>query len=156
MSPEKKFIADRIEEHRAQLLQTWIDAVRSDPRIQSDNDLSEGGLVDHIPMVIEEMCSILRRGLMPTLQNSLESRVHVYTRFRQNYRIRDLVRETSLLRLTLLDHIGKLASDDSPNVTLDIFIEASRVINLYIDEELRYAVAIYTEAAKNGEANLTR
>ncbi|GAC1446251.1 MAG: hypothetical protein NVSMB56_03180 [Pyrinomonadaceae bacterium] len=148
MSPGNSLIADMIEANREQLLKTWYVAVRSDPRVQSDEKVSEIGLIDHVPVMIEELCSLLRRGLTPTPQNSCEARLHVYTRFKQHYRIRDLVRETSLLRITLLDHIGTLAADDSSIVTLDTFIETSRVVNLYIDEELRYAVAIYTEAEK--------
>ena len=51
--------------------------------------------------------SIMRMSMTFTegLRNMHEARVHAYTRFRQSYRARDLVREIALLRLTLIEHI---------------------------------------------------
>jgi len=57
-----------------------------------------------------------------------------------------LVRETSLLRIIILDHLGKNLINGSNHSSMELFIAASRTINLYIDEELRYAVSIYMES----------
>jgi hypothetical protein len=153
MSSETDVIAQSILRSKADLVKRWVEAVRSDQRIKSDEDLSEHGIIDHIPTVLDEICWLLRRGEAPTAKNSREARVHAYTRFRQGYRIRDLVCETSLLRLILLDYLSKQIFDDSLIVSLKAFVEASRAINLYLDEELRYAVSIYTEEEKTGETS---
>ena len=139
--------ASLIEEHISELVEVWVKAVRSDQSIQSDSDLSEGGLIDHVPILLEEICSVLRSGERPCVENTHEARVHSYTRFRQGYRARDLVRETSLLRIIILDHLGKNLINGSNHSSMELFIAASRTINLYIDEELRYAVSIYIESS---------
>jgi len=141
-------LATLIENQINDLTTAWVDAVRADPRIRSDGDLSEHGLRDHIPAVIEEICELLRSGESPGLTNTREARVHTYVRFCQGYRARDLVREMSLLRLTLHDHLTASLSGKWTDVSLDAYAQVLRSINLYIDEELRYAISVYTEATK--------
>jgi hypothetical protein len=144
-------LADWIEKHIEQLTARWIDAVRRDPRIHSDGDLSEDGLRDHIPAVIEEICDLLRTGELPAIGNTREARVHAYVRFRQGYRARELVRELSLLRLSLLDHLSKSVSESSVSVSMESFVAGARFINMYIDEEMSYAVSVYVEALRPKE-----
>jgi RsbRD-like negative regulator of sigma factor len=141
-------LANLIEASIERLTVSWIEAVRSDARIQSDTDLSEEGLRDHIPAVVEEICDLLRSGETPTVINTREARVHAYVRFRQGYRARDLVRELSLLRLTLLDFLDSDLSNGADVAGIEPHAEASRMINMYIDEEMSYAVSVYVEAPK--------
>lgn len=51
-------LADYIETRKEEITSTWIEAVRQEPRIQSDINLSETGLRDHIPSVIAEICDL--------------------------------------------------------------------------------------------------
>lgn len=143
-------LAEKLENHIEDLTAAWISAVRQDARILSDIDLSEAGLRDHIPAVIEEISQLLRSNEYPTIANTREARVHAYVRFRQGYRVRDLVRELSLLRIALLDHISIDLRGQQGGAPVEDFLSAVRLINLYIDEELSYAASVYTEAAKPG------
>ncbi|MCA1614524.1 MAG: RsbRD N-terminal domain-containing protein [Acidobacteria bacterium] len=139
-------IADLITDSTDELVRVWVQAVRADEGIRSDADLTEGGLIDHVPVMIEEVSEALRTGRRPTAENICEARVHSYTRFRQGYRARDLVRESSHLRRILLDHVyEKLGGAARPSSSLAAYHEAARVINLYLDEEMCYGVSIYTE-----------
>lgn len=140
-------IASLIEEHRDRLVADWVEAVRADEAIKSDADIEDGGIVNHVPVLVEEVCDVLRSGQHPGLHNTAEARVHAYTRFSQDYRARDLVREIGLLRRLLFDHVtaGCAARPLGP-ADLDALFDALHVINSYLDEELRYGVSIYTEA----------
>ena len=126
-------IADLIEQSAEDLVRLWVNAVRADDGITSDGDLSEGGLIDHVPAVIEEICEVLRAGDAPRLDNTRESRVHAYTRFRQGYRARDLIRESSHLRLILLDHVSRKLRFRKSDERFAAYHEAARTINLYIE-----------------------
>ncbi|HEX8179786.1 MAG TPA: RsbRD N-terminal domain-containing protein [Pyrinomonadaceae bacterium] len=145
-------IASLIETHRDELVNFWVHAVRADQTIQSDADLSDGGLIDHVPVLLDEVCAMLRAGELPTVQNTHEARVHAYTRFRQGYRARDLVREVALLRRTLIEHIQMKLRTDPDYIPLYDYFNAMKSLNLYLDEELRYGVAIYTE----GHSSVTK
>lgn len=144
-------LADWIEKHKEEITSVWTEAVRQEPRIQSDTELSETGLRNHIPSVIAEICDLLRADESPTLINTREARVHAYLRFRQGYRAREIVRELSLLRLTLLDRIAEKLPGGTQELTIEDYISVARLIDLYIDEEMSYAVSVYAEAMKPSE-----
>ena len=139
----QSLIADGIKENIQPLIENWIAAVRDDPRIESDAKLSRPELIDHVPAIIEEICDLIRSGERPTVRNVSEARVNVYTRFHQGYTGRDLVRELSLLRITLLDYLMEISSDDSRGVDAKDRHEAATILNLYLDEEMRYAITVY-------------
>jgi hypothetical protein len=141
-------LADLIQTRNHLIVNLWLEAVRNDPRIRSDENLTDKGLTNHVPYIIEEICQLLREGETPVATNTREGRGHVYTRYRQGYRARDLVSEISVLRIILLDELaqGPLAEQTH---ALKLYVEAARTINCYIDEELRYAISVYTEADKN-------
>lgn len=133
-------IANEIETRIAQLIENWTLAVRNDPRIQSDDKLSKPELIDHVPAVIEEICSLIRKGEMPGVSNSDEARANVYTRIHQGYEGRDLIRELSLLRIALLDYLMEIPS---AGLDADDRHKAATILNLYLDEEMRYAISVY-------------
>jgi RsbRD-like negative regulator of sigma factor len=137
-------IADGIKDNIRQLIENWIAAVRDDPRIESDAKLSRPELIDHVPAIIEEICELIRSGETPGVRNVSEARVNVYTRFHQGYKGRDLIRELSLLRITLLDYLMENSSDESRDVDARERHEAATILNLYLDEEMRYAISIYS------------
>ena len=128
------------------LTDVWTTAVRQDDRIHSDDALDGDELKDHIPKVVAEIADVVRTGRIPTPTTLPAGRVHAYVRFRQRYRARDLVRELSLLRLVLLDFVADAAHSSRLALSLEEYAAVVRLVTLAIDEELRYAVTIYTEA----------
>jgi hypothetical protein len=139
-------LADLIQSRSREIVNAWIEAVRADPRIHSDEDLTDQGLRNHVPFIIEEICQLLRAHETPQAANTREGRVHVYTRYRQGYRARDLVCELSLLRLMLLDDLAEAMLSTQGLGGMRAYVAAARDINRYVDEELRYAISVYTEA----------
>jgi hypothetical protein len=139
-------IASLIESHKDRLIEDWSRVVRDDPRISSDAQLSKPELIDHIPTIIDEICDLIRRGETPGVHNTHEARASVYTRIRQGYSGRDLIRELSLLRLTLLGHLTDLALDEALGLKLEDRDEAARIINQYLDEEMRYAISVFGDS----------
>src|SRR6202008_2104336 len=107
-----------LESEIKQLIEKWTIAVRDDPRIESDKKLSRPELIDHVPAIVEEICQLIRDDKTPDVRNSNEARANVYTRVHQGYKGRDLIRELSLLRITLLDYLIEFA-ETSPDVDAD-------------------------------------
>ena len=136
-------IANRIQSHITHLTEDRIATVREDPRIQSDENLTKPELIDHVPAILEEICELIRKREIPGVRNSLEARANVYVRFHQGYTGRDLVRELSLLRITLLDYLMELSPGGTTGLTSKERHEAGKIINLYLDEEMRYAISVF-------------
>jgi len=139
-------IADDIENHLEGLIEIWTSAVRNDPRIESDENLSKPELIDHVPAIIQEICALIRKNEIPTVRNSNEARANVYVRYQQGYKGRDLIRELSLLRITLLDHLMEMSEYKGSLFNSEEAHNAGRILNLYLDEEMRYAISVYGSA----------
>jgi hypothetical protein len=140
-------LPDSIERNSARLIQQWTQAVRADPRIQSDESLATPELIDHVPAIVAEICELMRSGETPGVTNTREARANVYTRVRQGYSGRDLVRELSFLRITLINFVFETVSQPQPGVTTSDWQDAILLLNLYLDEEMRYAITVYAESA---------
>jgi RsbRD-like negative regulator of sigma factor len=142
-------IADLIESNLANIVDRWRQSVRDDPRIESDADLTTPELIDHVPAIIQEICELIRKSETPNVRNSTEARANAYVRFQQGYKGRDLIRELSILRIKLLDVLMPRTPNDAPSLDPQQRHEASTIINLYIDEEMRYVVSIYSKPPNN-------
>ena len=49
--------------------------------------------------------------------------------------------------MALLGHLAGLDPEDEPGIDLGAYVHLSRIVNLYIDLELRYAMSVYTDLA---------
>ena len=136
-------IAELIERNISALIQEWTNTVRVDPRIVSDSSLTTPELIDHVPAIVAEIAALMRKGEMPGVTNTHEARANVYTRVQQGYSGRDLVRELSLLRIALIDFVMESVSDEPLGITPADRHGAMRILNLYLDEEMRYAITVY-------------
>ncbi|MEK6322460.1 MAG: RsbRD N-terminal domain-containing protein [Acidobacteriota bacterium] len=144
-------IADKIQGCIDQLIGAWLVAVRKDPRIESDDILTQPELIDHVPAILEEICSLIRKGETPGVRNVNEAQVNVYTRFHQGYKGRDLVRELSLLRITLLDYLLEISLAEPGGLDAEEWHTAARILNLYVDEEMRYAISVYSNPPSSAQ-----
>lgn len=136
-------IAELIERNIGELIQDWTKTVRVDPRIVSDSGLTTPELIDHVPAIVAEICALMRKGETPGVTNTHEARANVYTRVQQGYSGRDLIRELSLLRIVLIDYVMETVSEEPLGITSGDKQGAMRVLNLYLDEEMRYAITVY-------------
>jgi hypothetical protein len=142
-------IANRIEGDAEHLLMDrWLTAVRDDERIRSDAALSLQELTDHVPQIIEEICELIRLGEEPSVSNINEARASVYMRIHQGYSGPDLVEELSLLRKILLSHVAEVGSEEQFNLDLRMYANIGALINSYLDLELRYAIAVFSDLAR--------
>jgi hypothetical protein len=135
-------IAELSERNIGQLIEDWTQAVRADPRIQSDSRLTTPELIDHVPAIVSEICGLMRQGEKPGATNTHEARANVYTRVQQRYTGGDLVRELSFLRIALIDFVVETASQEPLGITMSDRHDAIQLLNLYLDEEMRYAITV--------------
>ena len=137
------------------IVQRWAEKVNSDRRVQSDAQLSYVQLIDHVPQIVEE----LRVALTEDSTGSYtlkEGRQHGRMRWQQGYELKEVVRELTLLRATLMEFIdnyrGALALHSPEKIS-----QSYHKINGFIDEELYKTVEAYLESpadvAKSERAN---
>jgi diguanylate cyclase (GGDEF)-like protein len=98
----KKLIERAVEE----ITQRWIEAVRSDRSIPSAEDLEEPLLLDAVPLVLEEIFSVIDiNDRMVRHDRICSAARHGRERAREHFDIRELVREYQLLRERIFDFV---------------------------------------------------
>jgi hypothetical protein len=133
------------------IVRTWTEKVTSDRRINSDERLSYLQLVDHIPQIVEELHDALGdgngHGHMLT-----KGREHGRQRWRQGYELKEVVRELTLLRATLVEFLERY-SGALPARTPEEMTRSLNHINLFMDDEIYRTVEAYLDASRNPQSN---
>lgn len=131
------------------IVRTWTEKVTADRRVKSDDRLSYLQLVDHIPQIVEELHDALGNGNTPVLT---EGREHGRQRWRQGYELKEVVRELTLLRATLVEFIELYRGALPPRPAEELTRSFHR-INIFMDDEIYRTVEAYLDASKNPESN---
>ena len=116
------------------IVRTWTEKVASDRRINSDERLSYLQLVDHVPQIVEELHDALGDvpGETPMLT---QGREHGRQRWRQGYELKEVVRELTLLRVTLVEFIELYRGALPPRAPEELTRSFHR-INVFMDDEI--------------------
>ena len=133
------------------IVRTWTEKVTSDRRINSDDRLSYLQLVDHIPQIVEELHDALGEGreVVPMLS---EGREHGRQRWRQGYELKEVVRELTLLRVTLVEFLELYRGALPPRPPEELTRSFHR-INVFMDDEIYRPVEAYLDASRNPQSN---
>ena len=133
------------------IVRTWTEKVTADRRINSDERLSYLQLVDHIPQIVEELHNALGNHHEESPMLS-EAREHGRQRWRQGYELKEVVRELTLLRATLVEFIehyrGALPTRPPEELT-----RSFHRINVFMDDEIYRTVEAYLDASRNPQSN---
>ncbi|HEX8475227.1 MAG TPA: RsbRD N-terminal domain-containing protein [Pyrinomonadaceae bacterium] len=127
------------------IVQKWTEKVTSDRRVRSDSQLSYIQLIDHIPQIVEELQAALATNGDASRRMLQEGRNHGRQRWSQGYELKEVVRELTLLRLTLMEFIDTYRGALTLHSPEDI-AQSYLKINGFLDEELYRTVEAYLEA----------
>ena len=131
------------------IVRTWTEKVTADRRVTSDERLSYLQLVDHIPQIVEELQDALADANGHALT---QGREHGRQRWREGYELKEVVRELTLLRATLVEFIEHYRGALPPRPPEELARSFHR-INVFVDEEIYRTVEAYLDASKNPGAN---
>ena len=144
-------ISRLLESGQETIVRNWTEKVAADRRINSDERLSYIQLVDHIPQIVEELRRALvyeqRGGAMLTAGGE-----HGRQRWRQGYELKEVVRELTLLRATLMEFLDTYSGALSTR-TFDNLSRSYHKINWFMDDEIYRTVEAYLDASQNPQAN---
>ncbi|MCC8404033.1 sensor histidine kinase [Paraburkholderia sp. MMS20-SJTN17] len=112
-SPLRNF-AHFIRVEQGRLTRQWMHAVSTDPDLGEADQLTYQQLADHLPEILEEVCAALDVEDLERVETSIErdGRKHGKVRWRQGYRIEELVRELDLFQQVLVDALEEFIERD--------------------------------------------
>lgn len=110
--------AESLRLDQVNLTERWMRAVFHDTELGDADRLTYEQLSDHIPAILEEICSALEDQDLDQVEPAIErnARKHGKLRWKQGYRIDELVRELDLFRQMLAGQIVQF-SESRPYFT---------------------------------------
>jgi len=122
-------LADWLDQNRLSIISQWMVAVRGDGKIPSADHLTISALEDHFPQLLAELIEVLRQAdpAVNLWQTQRTGESHGKARWRNGYRLDEVIRELARLREIILGKVRDFAHQrDSPEMR-----EAA-------DEKIRY------------------
>jgi hypothetical protein len=144
-------ISRLLKNGRETIVRDWTEKVTSDRRVNSDARLSYLQLIDHIPQIVEELHDALGEGREGAPMLS-EGREHGRQRWRQGYELKEVVRELTLLRATLVEFLERYRGA-LPFSAPEELTRSYNKINLFMDDEIYRTVEAYLDASRNPQSN---
>lgn len=116
----------------------WVRRVKSDPLMRSDDRLSMTQIVDHVPQMLEELCTLLQQDDEPDFEAVRAASQHGYTRSLSGYSLVDLLRELELLRDCVFNFVAE--TEIELHVNRSETIRALKTVNHYFGEDIIFVV----------------
>src|SRR6266567_2882365 len=94
-------LGDYLLAHREEIIAEWLRAVEQNPDISSsDHLMDKEDLLDHLPELCKNLAELLKspQSDQNRAEVSRAARVHGRYRWRQGYRLEEVIRETSIVR----------------------------------------------------------
>jgi len=127
------------------IVRNWAEKVTSDRRVRNDARLTYLQLIDHIPNIVEELRQALANGDRPDGATLREGKTHGRVRWQQGYELKEVVRELTLLRTTVVEFIDAYRGA-LPARTSEQLAQSYNRIAGFMDEEIYKTVEAYLEA----------
>jgi hypothetical protein len=143
-----------------QILQSWIAAVDRHPNISTSDNLTYTQLLDHLPELCTELAALLKQPNAQQIEREArqDARAHGWKRWRQGYKLEELIREICLIRRNFTDNWLKAFAATDVRFDFDVQNAARRVVEGFFDNVIIEAtvqfVGEYQEAVRQLRAGL--
>ncbi|HEX7935331.1 MAG TPA: sensor histidine kinase [Paraburkholderia sp.] len=113
VSPLRNF-AEFVRVERDRFTEQWMNAVFGEVGLLEADKLTYQQLADHLPEILDSLCTALDTEDLERVEPAIErdARKHGMVRWRQGYRIEELVRELDLFHQVLADALDEYAARD--------------------------------------------
>jgi len=133
--------------HREQIPQSWIAAVDQHPNISTSDNLTYTQLLDHLPELCTELAALLKEPNAQEVKREArqDARAHGWKRWRQGYKLEELIREICLIRRNFVDTWLKAFADADVRFDFDAQNAARRVVECFFDNVIIEATLQFVE-----------
>lgn len=132
---------------REQILQSWIAEVDQHPNISTSDNLTYTQLLDHLPELCTELAALLKRPNAQEIKREAtqDARAHGWKRWRQGYKLEELIREICLIRRNFIDTWLKAFAAVDEFFDVDAENAARRVVESFFDNVIIEATVQFVE-----------
>ena len=117
------------------LMEQWLMLIRRDPQIEAADRLQQHQLIDHVPILMKELCEFLRTRDAPKLfgEARRDAQTHGELRWQDGYRIDELLRELEALRRLVAASVFHYRDQD-PTFNGPLEVSASVLVQQFFAE----------------------
>jgi signal transduction histidine kinase len=132
---------------REQILQSWIAAVDQHPNISTSHNLTYTQLLDHLPELCTELAALLKQPNAQEIKREArqDARAHGWKRWRQGYKLEELIREICLIRRNFIDAWLKAFAALDERFHFDAENAARRLVESFFDNVIIEATVQFVE-----------
>jgi RsbT co-antagonist protein rsbRD N-terminal domain len=154
--PSLDGFADFVLENREQVLQSWIAAVDKHPNISTSESLTYTQLLDHLPELCTELAALLKKPTAKEIKREArhDARVHGWKRWRQGYKLEELIREICLIRRNFVDTWPKAFTARHAHFDVDAQNAARRIVESFFDNVIIEATIQFVEERQEAARQL--
>ncbi|MCP3707183.1 RsbRD N-terminal domain-containing protein [Paraburkholderia sp. CNPSo 3274] len=111
-------IAAHVASQRNTLAAQWLRTVHADADIDASDRLTHAQLIDHLPVLFDELCRFLRGRDAALLAGDVrdDAQEHGHHRWEQGYRLEELLRELDVLRRIVLEAVSDALPELDPEI----------------------------------------
>ena len=133
--------------HREQILQSWIAAVGKHPNISTSENLTYTQLLDHLPELCTELAALLKHPNAQKIKQEAkqDARAHGWKRWRQGYKLEELIREICLIRRNFIETWFRAFAAEDARFDVDAQHGARRVVESFFDNVIIEATVQFVE-----------
>jgi signal transduction histidine kinase len=130
-----------------QILQSWIAAVDKHPNISTSDNLTYSQLLDHLPELCTELGALLKQPDAKEIKREAreDSRAHGWKRWRQGYKLEELIREICVIRRSFIETWFKTFVVADIRFDVDAQNAARRVVECFFDNVIIEATVQFVE-----------
>lgn len=132
---------------REQILHSWIAAVEKHPGISTSDNLTYTQLLDHLPELCTELGALLKQPNAQEIKREArhDARAHGWKRWRQGYKLEELIREICLIRRNFIDTWLKTFALVNKRFDLNAQNAARRIVECFFDNVIIEATVQFVE-----------
>lgn len=138
MADDTSALCEAFQDNIDEITLEWVRRVKSDPAMHSDDRLTTTQIVDHVPQMLEELCTLLQQDGVPDFATIRASSQHGYMRSMEGYSLVDLLRELELLRDCVFNFVAEI--ETRHHVNRGETIRALKTVNHYFSEDIIFVV----------------
>jgi len=149
-------LGDYLLAHRDEIIGEWLRAVEQNPDIISSHHLEYKELIDHLPKLCQDLAELLKAP--PSNQNRSEvlraARAHGKYRWRQGYRLEEVIREASIVRRVLFHNWVDAYAREVPEFDGQIRRAAENIIHQAVDDVISDSAEQFVEEQQKSTSDL--
>lgn len=152
MPSEMESLCATLRESVDRITLGWVRRVQEDTYLQrARSTLTLAQIVDHVPQMLEELCTLLGQEGEPDFETIRAASEHGYIRAAEGYTLTQLLRELELLRNSVFDFVAE--TEIARGVSRPATIRALKLVNKYFGEDIIFVAEHFLKRqAARGDA----